>query len=95
MLEKAEPMEWYANCTLHVIKKRRLSWCSNTASGQQVEPIIPVEGVRMPSQARDRTFTIHQSLEERDAAPVECPHCQEKNIEQVLSPFVAVTSKKS
>jgi putative FmdB family regulatory protein len=43
----------------------------------------------------DQTFTIHQSLEERDSAPVECPHCQEKNVEQVLSPFVAVTSKKS
>ena len=46
-------------------------------------------------QACDRTFTIHQSLEERDAAPVKCPHCQEPNVEQVLSPFVAVTSKKS
>jgi len=59
-----------------------------------------VEGMSMPMyeyhcQACDRTFTIHQSLEERDAAPVKCPHCQEANVEQVLSPFVAVTSKKS
>jgi len=100
MLEKAEPMEWYMNCTLHMLKKRRLSWCSNTASGQQVEPIITVEGVSMPTyeyhcQACDRTFTIHQSLEERDSTPVECPHCQEENVEQVLTSFVAVTSKKS
>ena len=53
---------------LHVMKRRRLSWCSNTASGQQVEPIITVEGVSMPTyeyhcQACDRTFAIHQSLE--------------------------------
>ena len=100
MLEKAEPREWYANCILHVMKRRRLSWCSNTASGQQVEPIITVEGVSMPTyeyhcQACDRTFTVHQSLEERDSAPVKCPHCQENNAEQVLSSFVAVTSKKS
>jgi hypothetical protein len=46
-LEKAEPIEWYATCTLHVMKKRRLSWCSNTTSGQQVEPMIIVEGVSM------------------------------------------------
>ena len=82
------------------MKKGRLSWCSNMVSGQQVEPIITVEGVSMPTyeyhcQDCDRTFTIHRSLEERDAAPVECPHCQEKNVAQVLSPFVAVTSKKS
>jgi len=43
----------------------------------------------------DQTFTIHQSVEERDSASVECPQCQEKNVEQVISPFVAVTSKKS
>ena len=65
-----------------------------------VEPIITVEGVSMPTyeyhcQDCDRTFTMHQSLEERDSAPIECPHCQEENVEQVLTSFVAVTSKKS
>ena len=65
-----------------------------------MEPIITVEGVGMPTyeyhcQDCDQTFTIHQSLEERDSGPVKCPQCQEKNVDQVISPFVAVTSKKS
>jgi putative FmdB family regulatory protein len=43
----------------------------------------------------DRTFDRHLSLEERDSEPVECPHCKKPNVEQILSHFVAVTSKKS
>jgi putative FmdB family regulatory protein len=46
-------------------------------------------------RACDRTFTRRQSLAEHDSASVECPHCQEKKVEQVLSPFVAVTTKKT
>jgi putative FmdB family regulatory protein len=46
-------------------------------------------------QPCDRTFVVQLSLEERDAEHVKCPHCQGTNVEHVLSPFVAVTSKKS
>jgi putative FmdB family regulatory protein len=61
---------------------------------------ITVEGVSMPTyeyhcQHCDRTFDVHLSLEEGDSEHIECPHCKETNVEQVISPFVAVTSKKS
>lgn len=43
----------------------------------------------------DRTFVLHQSLAERNSGPIKCTQCQGTNVEQVLSTFVAVTSKKS
>jgi putative FmdB family regulatory protein len=46
-------------------------------------------------QKCERTFAMHRSLNEHDSEPVECPYCKEANVEQILSPFVAVTSKKS
>jgi putative FmdB family regulatory protein len=57
-------------------------------------------GVIMPTyeyycQNCDRTFDRHLSLEERDSESIECPHCKKTNVEQLLTPFVAVTSKKS
>jgi hypothetical protein len=35
------------------------------------------------------------SLKEHGTKPVQCPHCKETNVEQIISSFVAVTSKKS
>jgi putative FmdB family regulatory protein len=42
----------------------------------------------------DQTFVVHQSLKDHDSEHIECPHCKKTNVEQVLSSFVAVTSKK-
>ena len=45
---------------------------------------------------------LHPSCDEEavmiiecDSAFIECPQCQEKNVNQAISPFVAVASKKS
>ena len=43
----------------------------------------------------ERTFTVRLSIKDHDTAQVRCPHCQGTKVEQVIAPFVAVTSKKS
>ena len=43
----------------------------------------------------DRTFEMHLSVQEHDAHQVLCPHCQSPEVEQVLTHFSTVTSKKS
>ena len=43
----------------------------------------------------DKMFTRHMSIKDHDTEQVTCPHCQETEVEQVLSSFVAMTSKKS
>ena len=40
-------------------------------------------------------FMVYMSLKERDTAEVKCLQCQGTEVQQVLSSFVAVTSKKS
>ena len=64
-----------------------------SASTWQEEVVMPT--YEYYCQNCDRTFDRHLSLEERDSEHVECPHCKKMNVEQILSPFVAVTSKKS
>ena len=46
-------------------------------------------------QACDRVFVAYMSLHEHDTAEVRCPQCKGTEVKQVLSSFVAVTSKKS
>jgi putative FmdB family regulatory protein len=42
-----------------------------------------------------KTFEKVLTLSEHDKQPVNCPGCGSKNVQQELSPFFAVTSKKS
>jgi putative FmdB family regulatory protein len=46
-------------------------------------------------RACDRTFEMYLSVQEHDAHQVQCPHCQSIEVEQVLTHFSTVTSKKS
>ncbi len=41
------------------------------------------------------TFTRVMSVKEREETKVVCPKCNEDKVKPVLSPFYAVTSKKS
>ena len=43
----------------------------------------------------DTTFTVHMSISNHDTEEVPCPQCKGAEVEQVISSFVAVTSKKS
>jgi len=40
-------------------------------------------------------FETVLTLSEHDKEPVECPHCGSKNVEQQMTEFFAVTSRKS
>ena len=46
-------------------------------------------------QACDYTFEVFMSLNEHETAKVRCPQCKGTDVNQVLSSFVAMTSKKS
>jgi putative FmdB family regulatory protein len=48
-------------------------------------------------QCRDcnKEFTQVLHMSEREQATVRCPHCGGKKVEQLVSAFSAVTSKKS
>jgi putative FmdB family regulatory protein len=46
-------------------------------------------------QTCDRTFVVYMTLKDHGTKPVQCPHCKGTNVEQIVSSFVAVTSKKS
>ena len=59
-----------------------------------------MEGEVMPTyeyycRKCDRTFVVYMSLKEHDTEQVRCPHCEGREVEQIITPFVAVTSKKS
>jgi putative FmdB family regulatory protein len=43
----------------------------------------------------DRAFTVVMSLKEHETQQVQCPHCHGTQVEQLLSTFIAKTSKKS
>lgn len=43
----------------------------------------------------DKTFTVQMSISNHDTEQVQCPQCKEMEVEQVITAFVAVTSKKS
>ena len=43
----------------------------------------------------DRNFTVYMSIKDHETEQVRCAHCQGTQVEQVLTSFVAVTSKKS
>jgi putative FmdB family regulatory protein len=43
----------------------------------------------------NREFVLYMSIKAHDTEQVHCPHCQGTNVEQLFSPFVAVTAKKS
>ena len=43
----------------------------------------------------DRTFIVVMSITEHETKQVECPHCHGAQVEQLLSTFIARTSKKS
>lgn len=42
-----------------------------------------------------RTFEVLLSLKEHDAHQVQCPHCHSTQVEQAVTHFRTVTSKKS
>lgn len=42
-----------------------------------------------------KEFTQVQHMSERQRSPVICPHCGGKRVEQVMTAFSAVTSRKS
>jgi putative FmdB family regulatory protein len=46
-------------------------------------------------QACDRTFEVHLSLREHDAHRVQCPHGHSTQVQQAVTHFETVTSKKS
>ena len=46
-------------------------------------------------QACDHVFTVYMSFSEHDTGDVRCPECKGTEVNQVVSSFVAVTSKKS
>jgi len=46
-------------------------------------------------RACDRLCEVHLSLKEHDAQQVQCPHCHSTQVEQVVTHFETVTSKKS
>ncbi len=46
-------------------------------------------------QTCDHEFVVYMSFKERDTVDVRCPQCKGTEVKQVLSSFVAVTSKKS
>jgi putative FmdB family regulatory protein len=43
----------------------------------------------------DKTFTLHMSILDHNTERIQCPQCKGREVEQVMSSFVAVTSKKS
>jgi putative FmdB family regulatory protein len=43
----------------------------------------------------DETFTMRMGVKDHDTEQITCPHCQSIEVEQILSSFVAMTSKKS
>jgi putative FmdB family regulatory protein len=46
-------------------------------------------------QACDRTFEVHLSLQEHDAHQVQCPQCHSTQVQQAVTHFTTVTTKKS
>jgi putative FmdB family regulatory protein len=46
-------------------------------------------------QACDRVFVMTMRVNEHDTAEVRCPQCKGTDVHQVLSSFVAITSRKS
>jgi putative FmdB family regulatory protein len=43
----------------------------------------------------DREFVVYMTRKEHATQPIRCPQCQETNVTQQVSSFVAVTTKKS
>lgn len=43
----------------------------------------------------DKEFTVVLSVEEHERHDVTCPHCKGKEVEQAVTAFSVVTSKKS
>ena len=43
----------------------------------------------------DKTFTLRMSILDHNTERIRCPQCKGNEVEQVISSFVAVTSKKS
>ena len=46
-------------------------------------------------QACNHEFDVHLTIKEHDTAQVQCPQCQRKEVQQLFTSFMAVTSKKS
>jgi putative FmdB family regulatory protein len=46
-------------------------------------------------QSCGHEFAIVQSLSEHGKAPVHCPQCRNEQVKQLVSLFIAQTSKKS
>jgi putative FmdB family regulatory protein len=48
-------------------------------------------------QCRDckKEFTVALHMAERESGQVSCPHCGSKQVEQLVTAFSAVTSRKS
>ncbi|MGA2571429.1 MAG: FmdB family zinc ribbon protein [Terracidiphilus sp.] len=46
-------------------------------------------------RACKKEFTRILRMSEREKGPVACPHCGGKRVEQVITAFSAVTSRKS
>jgi len=42
-----------------------------------------------------REFSVIRSIREHEKAKTSCPECKGKNVTQLVSPFTAITSKKS
>jgi putative FmdB family regulatory protein len=43
----------------------------------------------------NKEFTLNLHMAERECSQVVCPHCGSKQVEQLVTAFSAVTSKKS
>jgi putative FmdB family regulatory protein len=43
----------------------------------------------------NKEFTVNLHMADRGSSPVACPHCSGEQVEQLVTAFSAVTSKKS
>jgi putative FmdB family regulatory protein len=46
-------------------------------------------------QSCKKKFSLTLSIKEHDASRVKCPKCGDKKVEQLITQFIAKTSKKS
>src|SRR5205823_13640686 len=81
-------------------RQRFRPWVQPRQWRSQGPRVWSLKGRTMPSYEYycrhcDRTFTVHMSLKDHETEEVRCVHCQGTQVEQVLTSFVAVTSKKS
>lgn len=57
------------------------------------EPIMPVYEYRC--KECNKEFTVTMSISEKESKKVTCPSCKKESVEQLITPFMTKTSRKS